>query len=70
MARSSGKQISLLELQEGKRGIGCPRCHCKDWRVRDTVPHEDQIKRYRVCRNCGHVLTTAEVPIKCIKCTD
>jgi DNA-directed RNA polymerase subunit RPC12/RpoP len=56
--------IVLSALREEKlvdeRGIACPKCGCRDWRVRNTVPQADSIHRYRLCRNCGHTRRTVE----------
>ncbi len=43
-----------------RRGIACPACGCRDWRVASTRRDEGIIRRYRVCRNCGHHKTTTE----------
>jgi len=67
MASSRKERISLLALQDDGKGLGCPKCGCKQWRVRDTVPVAEEIRRYRVCRNCGHILTTLEVPASQVK---
>jgi transcriptional regulator NrdR family protein len=42
-------------------GPSCWKCGCCDFRVRNTIPLPDgRIKRYRLCRNCGKVITTYE----------
>ena len=41
-------------------GIACPKCGCRHWRVRDTDRLDGAIRRYRVCRHCGHHKTTFE----------
>ena len=40
-------------------GIACPRCGCKMWVV-DTDRLVGEIRRYRVCRNCGYRKATFE----------
>ncbi|MGD0898391.1 MAG: hypothetical protein ABR915_11185 [Thermoguttaceae bacterium] len=48
------------------KGLRCPKCWCIQFRegksVRNTVPVEGAVKRYRVCRNCGTAWTTLELP--------
>lgn len=60
------KPIVLSVLREEKLteelGIACPKCGCRDWRVRNTQPTTDSIRRYRVCRHCGHTRRTVEKP--------
>lgn len=48
-------------------GIQCPKCGCRHFEVRNTVPKRNgTIVRYRVCRHCGKVVTTREAPVgKC-----
>jgi transcriptional regulator NrdR family protein len=44
-----------------ERGINCPKCKtCREWRVGNTVPQDDEIWRYRVCQKCGYRLRTIE----------
>lgn len=43
------------------KGIRCPNCHCRDWRVGYTRPSENRIRRVRICRNCGKKLITFEI---------
>ena len=43
----------------GKTGLVCPKCDCKMW-VADTDPIAGGVRRYRVCRNCGHRKVTFE----------
>jgi len=45
---------------QSKGGIACPKCGCRDLRVQDTDPLDGMIRRYRVCRHCGHHKTTFE----------
>ena len=51
------------KIEGGSRGIACPVCGCRDWRVRKTKPHDGEISRRRVCRHCGHRITTSEVSV-------
>ncbi len=46
--------------EKGKPGIACPRCGCRDLRVRNTRRTDHAIRRYRVCRHCGRTITTSE----------
>ena len=45
-------------------GLRCSRCKCLQFgdgkKVRNTRPEASGIRRYRVCRNCGHVWATHE----------
>lgn len=50
---------------ENATGVRCSKCHCVQFRapgaIRNTRPMKDgSIKRYRKCRNCGHVWVTYE----------
>jgi len=46
---------------DGKLGIECRRCGCRDSYVRDSDRHDGFIIRYRVCRHCGTVRRTKEL---------
>lgn len=63
------ESMSLAEMAEKadakaaevSRGIMCPKCGCRDWRVvykRPLTAGREQ--RRRACRNCGHRVTTTE----------
>ena len=53
----------VAEAEQAQGGITCPKCGCRHvWKVRDTDRIEGAIRRYRVCRNCNHVIRTKEVP--------
>ncbi|HUX16268.1 MAG TPA: hypothetical protein VMW52_07325 [Phycisphaerae bacterium] len=41
-------------------GLECPKCGCRHLYVRDTDRLAGRVRRYRVCRHCGHVVTTEE----------
>ncbi len=42
-------------------GLKCPKCACVQFSaVRNTVPADGAIRRYRTCRNCGHIWMTVE----------
>jgi transcriptional regulator NrdR family protein len=46
---------------EGKRGLECRHCGCKDFRVVYTRPTwGGRIARRRECRHCGRRMTTWE----------
>jgi hypothetical protein len=48
------------------RGLKCPKCSCVQFAspgkrsVRNTVPVDGAVRRYRECRACGHVWATYE----------
>lgn len=41
-------------------GLSCPRCGCGDLRTTHTIRLPGRIKRRKVCRHCGRVITTRE----------
>lgn len=42
-------------------GIACPKCGSLHlWKIRDTDKLPGAVRRYRKCRNCGHVKKTTE----------
>lgn len=42
------------------RGLECPRCGCRHFRVIYTQPRNGFILRRRECRHCGRRVTTRE----------
>lgn len=53
----------VADAEQAQGGITCPKCACRHvWKVRDTDRIEGAIRRYRVCRNCKHVIRTVEQP--------
>ena len=52
----------------GPPGLVCPKCGCmhfpepsaEKWDVTHTKPGHGYIRRRRVCRHCGRVITTRE----------
>ena len=58
-----GEMLAASNQGESK-GIVCPKCGCLQFRdgknVRNTVPEDGGVRRYRVCRVCGKVWTTHE----------
>jgi transcriptional regulator NrdR family protein len=47
--------------EEKERGLICPKCSCRDFRVSDTEPLRDgRIRRRRWCRHCGRKIITFE----------
>lgn len=54
--------LSLMRSEKvaADKGIACQKCGCCDWRVRNSVPRDGEIRRYRVCRHCGNVRRTIE----------
>lgn len=63
--RKSLRQLALEAAQvDGVDLWACPRCGCKDWRVRKTWHPAGGIRRSRVCRHCGQgTMLTTEVPV-------
>lgn len=43
-----------------RRGLECPKCGCRTWRVTNTWLLNGRIKRRRVCRHCGRPMNTYE----------
>lgn len=44
-------------------GVTCARCGCADLRTRNTIRRPNgTLWRYRVCRHCGRVTKTIELP--------
>lgn len=66
--RENSEPLDLLQLltgggvTAGEGGIVCPKCHCRHWQVRNTRQRNGEVRRYRECRHCGHVLRTTEKP--------
>jgi hypothetical protein len=62
-----GTLLARSNQGEGEElGLKCPKCHCVQFRsnnggVRNTRKILDGVKRYRECRNCGHVWVTVEM---------
>lgn len=67
----SKKRVSITDMLAASNqaegtglGIRCPKCHCPQFsdgrNVRNTIRIEGAIRRYRVCRTCGHIWTTHE----------
>jgi hypothetical protein len=57
----------LAAANQGEaKGLKCPRCWVVQFSVkgfqgvRNTVRLDGEIRRYRTCRNCGHVWVTHE----------
>jgi len=50
------------------KGIVCPKCGCADfrdgqgrpWRTAKTMNIPGGIRRYKICRHCGHRIRTHE----------
>lgn len=53
------------QSQDSGSGMKCPACHCRDTRVIKTRHNVDgtETSRRRVCRNCGHRMTTVEISL-------
>ena len=66
--KSVDEMIAQSNQAAGGAGLRCPKCHCVQFAqkgkqlVRNTVLGDDEITRYRVCRNpaCGYTWTTVE----------
>jgi hypothetical protein len=56
------KPIKMSELcgDKDERGLVCRKCGCRDLRVDATRDGIGEIRRYRVCRNCGRRIPTHE----------
>ena len=51
------------EVQDyGAQGIFCPECGAKDYKILETRPSGDSVRRRRQCLECNHRLTTFERP--------
>ncbi len=59
MIENSNQGTGVVQM-----GIRCPACGCVQFgegrHVRHTVPVDNAVRRYRVCRACGHKWTTNE----------
>jgi Zn ribbon nucleic-acid-binding protein len=53
------------DAERASGGMKCPKCDCRDTRVIKTRHNVDgtETSRRRVCRNCGHRLTTVEISL-------
>jgi hypothetical protein len=50
-----------VQMDQGRGGLVCPGCGCRDFRVVYTRPKPDgKILRRRRCRHCGRRITTFE----------
>lgn len=60
--RSPRPLVSLGELStKPPTGIRCPQCGCGHFDVLKTVDRQGGYRgRRKVCRNCGHRITTSE----------
>jgi hypothetical protein len=62
--RLMGDRIREAAEKAEHKGIVCPACACVQFgegkHVRNTVPVEGGVRRYRTCRNCGHSWPTFE----------
>ena len=62
--RKTLEEMRMESIQaEGGGNWKCSKCGCKDFRVTRTWFLASNKKRVRECRNCGHTLTTCEVPV-------
>lgn len=53
--------IQGLDPDNLTSGLRCQNCGCTDLRVRNTINSNNEIKRYRICRNCGLSRRTREI---------
>ncbi len=44
-------------------GLVCPKCECRHFETTHTERLDGRIRRRRVCRHCGHKLTTFEMTV-------
>ena len=66
MSENERKKYTAADLAGNKdgRGVVCAKCGCRHFEVRNTEPIlGDKIRRYRVCRHCGKVITTIETAL-------
>jgi len=57
----AGKVFAEIQrAQQDARGFQCAQCGCNNFAVDDTRRIRDGVRRYRVCRCCGHRITTIE----------
>jgi transcription elongation factor Elf1 len=67
MADKEREYKSLAELRDEALklhdGIKCPKCHCRQFHVTQTRYTNKFYRRRRTCRNCGHSISTVEIPI-------
>jgi len=63
MARASAPAVQAAVMQAAGqvRGFVCPNCRCNNFAVDTTRQVTEGIRRYRVCRACGHKIRTTEV---------
>ena len=41
-------------------GISCPKCGCKHLLTDSTARSVEEVRRYKICRNCGKRVRTVE----------
>jgi hypothetical protein len=62
--RKSIEEIIERSNQTDAKGLKCSHCGCVQFRdgrsVRNTIPMNESVKRYRECRACGRIFTTVE----------
>ncbi len=57
--------VATVHFEQERRGIECPSCGCRLFRVLYTRRSiGDRILRRRECRNCGRRVTTYEAAKK------
>lgn len=58
----------MAAMSAGIRGIACPKCECRDFRVYKTIQGSAVVFRYKACRHCGHkILTTSQTSERVIR---
>jgi hypothetical protein len=61
--RPTAAELAALSRAAAGDVWACPRCGCRDWRVRKTAQRAAGVRRSRVCRHCGQAgILTTEVP--------
>ena len=56
--------MNQTQSPEGRRGIVCPQCGCRDLRTTNTEPlRGGRVRRRKTCRHCGRKVVTYEVPL-------
>lgn len=58
--RKSLREMAV-EASEESRGVECPRCGCRDFRVDKTRTLATSTHRWKTCRHCGFGVVTSTV---------
>lgn len=58
--RKSLREMAI-EASGESRGVECPRCGCRDFRVDKTMRLATSTHRWKSCRHCGFGVVTSTV---------